>query len=117
MSSKVTLTWFKGQNHTKSVHRVHSPIEKVILIICTNATPIINFLISCAAETSYGYNVEKIIPIDPPEAMLWANFEVNLNLSTQGLLLPSNNHHRHVRETILYMIGYFDAIGDIITLR
>ena len=117
MSSQVTLTWFKGQNHTKSVHRVHSPIEKVILIMCTNATPIINFLISCAAETSYGYNVEKIILIDPPEAMLWANFEVNLNLSTQGLLLPSNRHHKHVKETILYMIGYFDAIVDIITLR
>ena len=27
-------------------------------------------MISCVAETSYGYNVEKIILKDPPEAML-----------------------------------------------
>ena len=84
MQTKVTLTWVKGQNHTESVHSssVHSPIEKVILIICTNATPITTFLILCTAETSYGYNVEKIILKDPPEAMLWANFEVTLNFST-----------------------------------
>ena len=78
----VTLTWVKGQNHTKSVHRVRSSNEKVTLIICTNETPTAIFLASCVAETSYGYNVEKIILKDPPEAMLWANFEVNLNFGT-----------------------------------
>ena len=75
----VTLTWVKGQNHTKSVHRVRSSNEKVILIICTHLTPKTNFSISCVAETSYGYNVEKIILKDPPEAIFWANFNVNLN--------------------------------------
>ena len=47
----VTLTWVKGQNHTKSVHRVRSSNEKVTLIICTNVTIKTNFLTSCVAET------------------------------------------------------------------
>ena len=59
----------------------------------------------------------KIILKDPPEAMLWANFEVNLNFGTVGLLLSSNKHQKLVGETIFYMISYFDVTDIVITLR
>ena len=66
----VTFTWVKDRNHTKSVHRVRSYNEKVTLIFCTNWTPKAS---SCVAETSYDYNVERIILEETPEAILWAN--------------------------------------------
>ena len=36
---------------------MRSSHEKVILIICTNVTPKSNFVTSCVAEISYGYNL------------------------------------------------------------
>ena len=58
---------------------MRSSIDKVTLIICTNVTPKANFLTSAVAETSYGYYAEGISLQDSPEAILWADFEVNLN--------------------------------------
>ena len=113
----VTLTWVKGQYHTESVHHVCSTKENFIIIICINLTRKTNFFIQCVAETSYGQNDLKIILKDPPEAMLWANFEVNLNFGTKGLLLSSNKHEKLVGESILYIMGYFDVTDGIITLR
>ena len=84
----VTLTWVKGQSHAKSVHRVRSSNEKVNLIICTKETPKADFLASCVAETSYGYNAKSIILKEAPEAILWANFEVDLNLAPKGFCYP-----------------------------
>ena len=62
-------------------------------------------------------NVEIIILKDPPDAILWASFKINLNFGTLRLLLSSNKRHKLVWETILYMISYFDVTDDIITLR